>query len=226
MSQISLGPVERAGLTAYLGRVVALDDRAAVRLQARGTVAGVWSGPPFGVLALRPVALLEPADVDTTLSAQRFLESLERLSGTGEVELDLPASVLGPPWAALLPPQSGWALEAEVPVAVVVDQVRVAVEGFRRRVDALPAEGRTPAALEAVAEELWSVPSVGPVPMRAAHAASQLGFLGREGPVSAYRSGGWVRLGCPGGSVLTRLDEPGTLAGLGSFDILGAFTPR
>ncbi|HYN74771.1 MAG TPA: hypothetical protein VEV13_01085 [Candidatus Limnocylindria bacterium] len=226
MTLLSLGPVEREGLVSYLGRVVALDDRAAVRLQARGTVAGVWSGPPFGVLALRPVALLDPAEVDTTVSAQRLLEALQGLAGTGSSGAGLPASVLGPPWAAVLPPQGGWTLEAEVPVAVVNDQVGVAIGGFRRRVDLLPADGRTPAALEAVAEALWRAPSVGPVPMRAAHAASQLGFLGRDGLVSAYRSGGWVRLGCPGGSVLARLDEPGTLGGLGSFDVLGAFTPR
>ena len=61
--------------------------------------------------------------------------------------------------------------------------------------------------------------------MRAAHAASQLGFLGRDGMVTAYRSAGWVRLGCPGGSILARLDEPGTAGGLGSFDVLGAFGP-
>ena len=226
MTQLSLGPVERAGLVSYLGRVVALDDRAAVRLQARGLVSGVWSGPPFGVLALRPVALLDEADVDATVSAQRLLEALNGLAGTGEAAVELPGSVLGPPWAALLPPQSGWTLAAEVPVAVVVDQVGVAVEGFRRRVDALPADDRTQPALEALADELWGQPSVGPVPMRAAHAASQLGFLGRDGLVSAYRAGGWVRLGCPGGSVLARLDEPGTTGGLGSFDVLGAFTPR
>ena len=226
MTILNVGPVERAGLNAFLDRVVALDDRAAVRLQARGTVAGVWAGPPFGVLALRPVALLDSAEVDITLSAQRMIEALQSVAGTGEVAVALPQSVLGSPWAALLPPQAGWALEAEVQVAVVVDQVRVAVDGFRRRVDALPAEGRTSAALEAVADELWRAPSVGPVPLRAAHAANQLGFLGREGLVSAYRSGSWVRLGCPGGSVLARLDDPGTLGGLGSLDVLGMFTPR
>ncbi len=142
MTLLSLGPVERDGLVAYLGRVTALDDRAAVRLQARGSVAGVWSGPPFGVLALRPVALQDPAEVDTTVSAQRLLEALQALAGTGSSGAMLPASVLGPPWAALLPPQGGWSLEAEVPVAVVNDQVGVAIGGFRRRVDA-PA-GRRP----------------------------------------------------------------------------------
>ena len=195
---LSISPVERAGLTAYLTRVTALDDRAAVRVQARGQVAGIWAGPPFGVLALRPVALLTATELDATVSAQRLLEAAAVAKNSGRTEVELPPSVVGPPWAALLPPQSGWELQAEVPVTVVVDQVTVAVEGFRRRVDSLPAEGRTPAALESIADALWSEPSVGPVPMRAAHAASQLGFFGPEGLVSAYRSGPWVRLGCPG----------------------------
>ncbi len=227
MTDLDLGPVERSGLQTYLRRVVALDDRAAVRLQARGTVAGVWAGPPFGVLALRPVALLSATEVDVTVSAQRLVSALEQAGHAGEPAA-LPASVVGAPWAALLPPRDGWSLEAEVPVAMVVDQVAVAVEGFRRRVDALAADGRTPTALEAVAEELWSAPSVGPVPLRAAHAASRLGLLGRAGVVTASRAGQWLRLGCPGGSILLAEGGPGSAPGalgLGGIDVLGAFTP-
>ena len=51
------GDAERRGLLQYLERLVALDNRAAVRLQAARAVLGVWSGPPFEVVALRPVAL-------------------------------------------------------------------------------------------------------------------------------------------------------------------------
>jgi hypothetical protein len=58
--------------------------------------------------------------------------------------------------------------------------------------------------------------------MRAAHAASALGFLGRDGQVGAWESGQWLRLSCPGGSVLVR--SGGTaLADLGGFDVLDAF---
>ncbi len=226
MSGLDLSPVERAGLSIYLKRIVALDDRAAVRVQARGQVAGVWAGPPFGVLTLRPVALLMPCEVDSTVSAQRLIETINVSEGTGETALQLPAAVVGPAWAALLPPSSGWEPEAEVPASMVVDQVSVAVEGFRRRVDALPAEGRTPTALEAIADQLWDEPAVGSAPLRAAHAARQVGLLSREGMVSSFRCGSWSRLGCPGGSVLVRPDLRGSMAagGLGTLDVLGAFS--
>jgi hypothetical protein len=188
---------EHAGLSAYLHRVLGLDDRAAVRVQAAGEVVGVWSGPPFGVLALRPAALRETHPVDVTVSARRLLEALPE---TGD--LPLPPSVVGPAWAALLPPRSGWQTRAVVPVAAVRDQVAVGVEAFRRRVEALPPPMRTPDALERAAEDVWGAASVADLPLRVAHAAENLGFLGPEGEVSASASGAWRRLGCPGGSVL------------------------
>lgn len=221
MTALVLTPVERAGLAGYLRRLVALDDRAAVRVQARGSVAGVWSGPPFGVLALRPVALLDPIEADATVSAQRLLGALDGEVATGEVTL--PDSVLGPPWAAMLPPQAGWELVAEVPCAVLVDQVAVLVEAFRRRAEPIPAGGRTSAALTDVADGLWDGPSLGPLPMRAAHAAAALGLLARDGSATAWRAGGWLRLGCPGGSVLLREDQPTN--GPTGLDVLGVFGP-
>ena len=193
------GPEEAAGLRAYLQRLVALDDRAAVRLQAGGTVLGVWGGPPMDVVTLRPVALAEPAQVDATVSAQRLLEAL---SDDGTVEL--PASVPGPGWAGLLPPRSGWTAVATAPAAVVDDAVRAGVEAFQRRVRPLVDADRTEARLDAVAEEVWGRPVLADVPLRAAHAADKVGLLHRDGEVTAYQAGGWLRLGCPGGSVAVR----------------------
>lgn len=198
---LHLAAVEREGLRAYLERVLALDDRAAVRVQAGGTAAGIWSGPPFGVLALRPVALLQDAALDTTVSARRLVEALG-IARPFAVEVRLPQPVVGPAWAAQLPPRSGWVEAAVVPVGVVVDQVSVGVEAFRRRVDALDESLRTSEMLERVAEDVWGGASVADLPLRVAHAAERLGFLGREGDVRASASGAWRRLGCPGGSVL------------------------
>ena len=156
-------------------------------------VAGVWAGPPFGVLALRPVALLDAADIDTTVSAQRLLEALNGLAGTGETAVaDSRDPCSGRPGPRCCHRRPAGPLEAEVPVAVVVDQVAVAVEGFRRRVDALPADGRTRPRSRRSPTSCGRQPSVGPVPMRAAHAASQLGFLGRDG--DGHGLPGW-RLG-------------------------------
>jgi hypothetical protein len=209
---------EHAGLSAYLQRVLGLDDRAAVRVQAAGEVVGVWSGPPFGVLALRPAALREAWSLDVTVSARRLFEALP---DSGDVPL--PTSVVGPAWAALLPPRSGWDTRVVVPVQVVRDQVGVGVEAFRRRVEALAPPLRTPEALERAAEEVWGAASVADLPLRVAHAAENLGFLGPDGDVRASAAGAWRRLGCPGGSVVWTARPPaGSLLGL---DVLGLSGP-
>jgi hypothetical protein len=212
------GRDELAGLLGYLRRLVALDGRAAVRLQASGEVLGVWGFPPLDVVALRPVRLAAAVDLDVTVSAQRLVDA-----GAGPAvalpAIELPVPVPGPPAAGLLPPRSGWETLAVVPAAAVHDAVRVAVEGFARRVDQLPVEQRVPATLEQIATHLWDAPVVAGVPLRAAHAADRLGLLGREGEVSAYSTGPWLRLGCPGGSVALRTGSGRTDLDLGIWSL-------
>lgn len=204
MTVLLLDPLEAAGLRAFLRRLLALDVRAAVRCQAGGRVLGVWAGPPMDVVALRPVALRDPLKVDVTVSAQRLDDRLA--SADAGRPLDLPGAVAGGSWAGLLPPRGGWAPGAVVPASVVADAVRVGVEAFRRRSDALAQDDRAPAVLEAAAAEVWERPAVGEVPLRVAHAAQLLGLLPPDGSgeCAAYTSPAWVRLGCPGGSVATR----------------------
>jgi hypothetical protein len=219
-------PVERAGLLAYLGRLVALDDRGAARLQAAATVLGVWGGPPLDVVTLRPVALgsSPPADLDITVSAQRLFERVRAATPDGTIEL--PPAIPGPAWAGLLPPRAGWSQLAAVPAAAVYDAVRVGVEAFKRRVDLLAEGDRSQPALEAVAHEIWSRPVVAGVALRAAHAAELTGMLSPAGEVVVYASGPWLRLACPGGSVALRSDG-GTGLGLNLsvWSLLGPATP-
>jgi hypothetical protein len=207
---------ETAGLAAYLGRLVAFDDRGAVRLQGTARVLGVWGGPPMDVLTLRPVALGAELDepVDVTVSVRRLLDRVDQAVLDG-APVELPPPVTGPAWAGLLPPRGGWQEVATVPAAAVDDAVRVAVEGFRRRVEELPdAEKRSQPRLEAIARQMWSQPVVAGIPLRAAHAADVIGLLSREGDVRAMESGPWQRLACPGGSVVLRRDGAGTGLGL------------
>ncbi len=202
------GAHEALGLASYLRRLTALDSRAAVRIQARGAVAGVFAGPPFEVVALRPVALAAPVDVDATVSAQRLLERLDEVA-PGEA-ITLPPPVVGPAWAGLLPPRTGWAQAGEVEAVAVAAAVRSGIVSFREKADRIPEAERTVDRLDAMAREVWRTPIVGSVPLRAAHAAEALGLLGREGDVIASASGAWRRLRCAGGSVAVRdLDVPG-----------------
>ncbi len=197
MSSVELaGDAERQGLVQYLERLVALDNRAAVRLQAAGEVVGVWSGPPLEVVALRPVALGASAQLDATVSAQRLLERAREAP-----TIEVPPAVSGPSWVGLLPPRGGWEERSRGDVANVRSAVDSAKHFFRTRADGIT--DRT--ALENIAQDVWERTCLGEVPVRSAHAAESLGLLGPGGGVAvALSTDTWTRLSVPGGSVAAR----------------------
>lgn len=197
MTAVRLAAGERGALVDYLDRLVGLDDRAAVRLQASGSVLGVWSGPPFGVVALRALALRDATSLDLTVSAQRLRERAD------DDVVTLPAAVSGPSWVGLLPPRSGWEERARAPVGQLHEAVAVAKRFFAERTDGVT----DPRALERVADDVWQRACLAEVPVRAAHAAEALGLLGpADGTATAYAAGPWLRLAAPGGSVAVRRD--------------------
>jgi hypothetical protein len=201
------GAVEAQGWAAYLDRLLRLDDRAAVRLQATGGVLGVWSGPPFDAVALRPVALAAPVELDRTVSARRLRDALGVALGD---PIEVPDAVPGPSWVGLLPPRSGWTETGRTDERVVAGAVASAVVSFRAKSDALGEAERTADRLNRMAQEAWRTPVVGGVPLRAAHAASALGLLGEDGEAVGFAAGSWLRLAVGGGSVAVRdLDVPG-----------------
>jgi hypothetical protein len=187
---------ERRALIQYLERIVALDNRAVTRLQAAGSTLGVWSGPPFEVVALRPAALAIGTNLDRTVSAQRLLERL----GSAE-RFELPPQVSGPTWVGLLPPRSGWEERLRGDVANVRSAVDSAKLFFRQRAEGVDDR----AELERIAQDVWERPCLAEVPVRCAHAAESLGLMGPgDGAAVAFSTDTWLRLAVPGGSVSTR----------------------
>jgi hypothetical protein len=197
MSRVQLaGEAERQGLVQYLERLVALDNRAAVRLQAGGPVVGIWSGPPFEVVALRPVALAAPVQLDATVSAQRLLDRVRE-----SVAVEVPPAVSGPSWVGLLPPRDGWEERMRGDVANVRSAVDTAKHFFRERADGITDR----AVLEQIAQDVWERTCLGEVPVRSAHAAESLGLMGPgDGVAVAFSTDTWTRLSVPGGSVASR----------------------
>jgi hypothetical protein len=203
---------EAADLAAFLGRLVRWDKAAVVRLRsAAGEPAlGVFGHPPFGgVLAVRSAALrgagAVAAAVDATVSAGQLLEAVS----ADEAGFALPPSVTGPAWAGLLPPRSGWQRVAHLDAVQVRKAAAETVAEFRARTEGLPPEGRTRAALDALAEELWARPYQGTT-LRVVHAAHALGFLrgdGDEAP-ALLAAVPWSRLRTPYGSVAVRRESP------------------
>jgi hypothetical protein len=157
---------------------------------------GVWSGPPFEVVALKPVALGIEATCDATVSAQRLLDHL----GEGR-DVEVPAAVTGPMWVGLLPPRTGWEERESSDVADIRHAVDTAKHFFRERAEGVTDRGQ----LESIANDVWERACLAEVPVRSAHAADSLGLLGPgSGRVTAYATDSWTRLSAPGGSVAAR----------------------
>jgi len=211
-------PDDAAALGVYLERLLALDKTAAVRFVGIGRAAAAYTAPPLhgsasrGVtaLAVRAVALAGDAQsFDRTVAAGRLLDAI-RVNDDGSAGFVLPDPLTGgPSWAGLLPPRTGWRPVGEVPVRLLAEVVAQGNADFR-----FGALGRDRAALDTLAEEIWTRELPHGLRWRAAHAAAAMGFLGPrpESSADAARIAAhhrWLRLDTPYGTVLERgLLEP------------------
>ncbi|OEV02779.1 hypothetical protein [Streptomyces oceani] len=207
-------PGEAASLAAFLKKLLRWEKAAAVRLQAGRGVLGVFAQPArFEVFAVLTARLLEPIDLDATVSAG---ELLERVDETGE-SVAVPVEVTGPSWAGLLPPRSGWRAVAALPPGTARRAAEDVISEFRQRTERLPSQDRTRQLLDGLAEEIWERRLRGTeLPLRAAHAAHALGFLSdRSAPNELYDARGWLRLRTARGSVIVRTESGGRGPGHG-----------
>jgi hypothetical protein len=192
-------PEVAADLGAYVARLLRLDQRAVLRVVARGDALGLFARPPFDVLAFRAFPLAAGGVVlDGTVAAAGL-----RLSGT---VVTLAPHGAAPAWTGVLPPRDGWSLLGTRPVSEISATVRDGVVAFRQRSESLAGQDRTPAVLARVADDIWAQQVLGPVPLRAAHAALRLGLLTpRQGGHAIARGNGpWLRLEGRHGVVFTR----------------------
>jgi hypothetical protein len=203
VASIRLRRDEAAHLAAYLGRIVGWDERAAVRVQARGGVVGVYAPSPLDVLVLvvLPLAARAEEPVDATVSAGRLRDVIGDVARLApETDLVLPDPVTGSASLAVLPPSAPWSPGERGIAGDVSPRVDEAVARFRASV---PATGSFHA--ELVAEATWDAPGWGGLPMRALHAARLLGFLAHPGArIETATVSGWKRLVTPAGQVFVR----------------------
>ena len=203
MTSIRLGRDESLHLAAFLGRIVGWDERAAVRVQARGGVVGVYAPCPLDVLVLVALPLVAPVDqpIDTTVSAGRLRDVIGDVTRlTPESDLTLPDPVTGSASLAVLPPAAPWSPGERGMAGDVTPKIDAAVAAFRASV---PSTGSFHA--ELVAEATWDAPGWGGLPMRALHAARLLGFLTHPGArIETATISGWKRLVTPAGQVFVR----------------------
>jgi hypothetical protein len=205
MTSIRLGKDELLHLAAFLGRIVGWDERAAVRVQARGGVVGIFAPCPLDVLVFMALPLAEPVDesFDTTVSAGRLRDvigDVGRLAPDVTLAVTLPDPVTGSSSLAVLPPTTSWAPGERGMAGDVIPKVDEAVARFRASV---PSTGSFQG--ELLAEAAWDAPGWGGVPMRALHAARLVGFLTHPGArIETGTTSGWKRFSAPGGQVFVR----------------------
>ena len=205
MTSIRMGKDEALHLAAYLGRIVGWDERAAVRVQARGGVVGIFAPCPLDVLVFVALPLSEPVvePLDTTVSAGRLRDvigDVARLAPDTDTDVTLPDAVTGSTSLAVLPPTSPWAPGERGMAGDVIPKVDEAVAKFRASV---PSTGSFQS--ELLAEAAWDAPGWGGVPMRALHAARLVGFLTHPGArIETGTTSGWKRFSAPGGQVFVR----------------------
>lgn len=189
------GSGEAADLGSFLGRLVALDPAAVVRLRTAAARVTAYARLPFGVLVSRTVVGdADPADV--TVGAGDLLASLDR----GE----RPAAEGWPrrrdmDWRAALPPVDGWVRLDSVPGEVVLKLVRAGREALR----AVPA-GAAAAGESLLDHESLTVTGAGrtaALPLRVLGSLTRMGFLGDGGePVVVSAAVGWTRVAAAYGS--------------------------
>jgi hypothetical protein len=192
-------PDDRGDLGTFVGRVVRLDQTAAVRLlgSASGRVTA-WASTPFDVLATRSVpGTLEPADVTTFAAALLSALSVDRADTVD------PGS--GGLWQGLLPPADGWAVVDTVPAAEL--------EALTERGLALAREHAGPLGPPASLLDqtvLTVTGAAGPpvrIPMRCLFALSGMGFVGAGDAGETVRvsaTSSWLRLDARYGAVVRR----------------------
>jgi hypothetical protein len=219
VSGLRLGGVtEAAALASFLGRLVALEPAAVVRLRSAAGRVTAYARLPFGVLVSRTVGGAgDPADV--TVGAGDLLAALERgragspHAGRESSPTSWGVTLSGPPgervagtatvgwprrrdmeWRAALPPVDDWVRLDSVPGDVVRRLVRAGREALR----AVPAGAAAAAGESLLDHESLTVTGAGRtavLPLRVLGSLTRMGFLGEGAePVVVSVAAGWTRL--------------------------------
>lgn len=229
MSGMELTFVDAASLSdlgRYAARARALDEEAAVRLQAvtggsGESVLAAYVGvlPGSGllgeglVLGLRTFALAVPTDLDVIVPIGAVTDRTAR--NPGSRTLPVPPTRLVPAWASITPPRSGWEYAG---VADADDLAAVARAGLEEVSAAVRERGVAAgltkqqvwgATVSYTSEAAGRASAADPAPAvelgaGVALAAYALGFLRPGEQVQVFRTNRWTRVSATGGHVLAR----------------------
>ncbi|WP_257618008.1 hypothetical protein [Rothia nasimurium] len=203
-------------LATFITRAKSVDPQAAVRLQGRGGVLGVYvcilapsdlfdTATPT-VLGLRAISLGEASTLDVTAPAAALLDRLARIEETG-FRFMVPPVTATAPWAGIAPPTGGW----ERAGFYLSDDARSAARAGIEAVDKALPENPGHAVVNTVRSRIWASPLEAPdasvsLPIGVAFALEVLGFLPPRAtePLLVFTNGDWARVSGKAGHVLVR----------------------
>lgn len=203
-------------LATFITRAKSVDPQAAVRLQGKGGVLGVYvctlapadlfdSETPT-VLGLRAISLGQRSDLDVTAPAAALLDRLARIEETG-FRLMVPPVTATAPWAGIAPPTGGWQRAG----FYLSDDARSAARAGIEAVDKALPENPGHAVVTTVRSRIWASSLEAPdasvtLPIGVAFALEVLGFLPPRAtePLLVFTNGDWARVSGKAGHVLVR----------------------
>jgi hypothetical protein len=202
---IRLAQSDARAVEAFCRRQLRWDATLPARVVTTPKALGLFTAPPLGVLAFVAVPLADShGGEDVTVRLADLADAI-----LGDVidlgSLTNPALPPGPaPSLSHLPPSEGWQLPIHAISGDLLPPVAAGIQEF-----AIRATGRAAAEQEEIAEEIWQRPTFAGLPLRALHAARQLGMLTDDmAKVSAATCGQWRRLSTPRGQVFSYATGP------------------
>ncbi|MGM1029910.1 MAG: hypothetical protein ACQEWM_08580 [Actinomycetota bacterium] len=200
---LALESQARADLILLLERAAVFGD-GTVRLVADGDVAllttpltaasGLLDSGPT-VLVARTSRMREPARFDGVVALTALRDALQQ-----GADVEIPDAVSRPAWAAVSPPQGGWAHSGDVPAETVRALAAQAAADVEAALPRSPGE-----AVRRRAERAVWARVVHPSGLTAGQAAALVAmrFLG-DAPARVTVAGSWTRASGRAGEVLTR----------------------
>ena len=196
-------------LAAFGRRQLAWDPRLPVRIVSTSSAVGLYTAPPFNVLALFAVpATITEKPFDVTMSLASLVAEFDAIIQFGSaIEVEGLREVAVPVTTAMsvahLPPADGWQMPMQALAGDLLVHIDTAVEEFTTR-----SMGQTEAVQQSIANEIWERPTWAALPMRVLHAARRLGMMTNDqSRVSAATCGPWKRLATARGQVFTRANS-------------------
>lgn len=203
--KIVLGSDELRALKLVLEKLTTWDRNALIRIRTKPGVLGIYAAPPFGVITLTALPLLEEVDeIDQVLVAEKVLSQLNDSQAIDLTKFTQPVHSAA---LALLPPEGPWLSGDKGMSGDILPKIKERLDKLKKQVAPLTLVGNQKE-IDLITQDAWDEKIWGGLPFGAMNAAAALGMLAHPGTrISTALCNGWKRLLTPTGQVFVKPDN-------------------